>query len=164
PEEVAEHALRALAHDPSVRRGAAGVGSTAATLDRLLLSVSEAQQACALARHDVDDYAIAGAHQTGSHRLLLALASGEVRDSLVGSLINPLRTYDAQRQTQLVETLATFLSSACQWQHTAGALHVHVNTLRHRLSRIEQLTGRDLSTMADRVDFFLALRADGAVG
>src|SRR6185436_14576886 len=40
PDEVAEHALRALAHDPCVRRAAAGVGSTAARLDQLLLSVS----------------------------------------------------------------------------------------------------------------------------
>ncbi|MBS1869340.1 MAG: PucR family transcriptional regulator ligand-binding domain-containing protein [Actinobacteria bacterium] len=163
PEDVAEHAMQALAQDPSVRRGAAGVGSTAATLDQLLLSVSEAQQACALARHDDDDYAIVRAHQAGSHRLLLALASTDVRDALVGSLIDPLRTYDAQRQTQLVETLATFLGSAGQWQRTADALHVHVNTLRHRLARVEQLTGRDLASMADRVDFFLALRADGAV-
>jgi DNA-binding PucR family transcriptional regulator len=35
---------------------------------------------------------------------------------------------------------------------------VHVNTLRYRLRRVEQLTGRDLSHFEDRVDFFLALR------
>jgi DNA-binding PucR family transcriptional regulator len=36
---------------------------------------------------------------------------------------------------------------------------VHVNTLRGRLARIEELTGRDLSDMESRVDFFIALRA-----
>jgi sugar diacid utilization regulator len=36
---------------------------------------------------------------------------------------------------------------------------VHVNTLRHRLARVERLTGRSLSSMEDRVDFFIALRA-----
>jgi DNA-binding PucR family transcriptional regulator len=35
---------------------------------------------------------------------------------------------------------------------------VHVNTLRYRIGRIEELTGRDLSRLADRVDFYLALR------
>jgi DNA-binding PucR family transcriptional regulator len=38
-------------------------------------------------------------------------------------------------------------------------MHVHVNTVRYRIRRVEDLTGRDLSTMTDRVDFFLALRA-----
>ena len=33
-----------------------------------------------------------------------------------------------------------------------------VNTVRYRIGRIEALTGRDLSALADRVDFFLALR------
>ena len=38
-------------------------------------------------------------------------------------------------------------------------MYVHVNTVRYRISRVEALTGRDLSALADRVDFFLALRA-----
>jgi PucR family transcriptional regulator, purine catabolism regulatory protein len=36
---------------------------------------------------------------------------------------------------------------------------VHVNTLRHRLDRVEQLTGRDLGSMEDRVDLYIALRS-----
>ncbi|HTI27611.1 MAG TPA: helix-turn-helix domain-containing protein, partial [Kutzneria sp.] len=36
-------------------------------------------------------------------------------------------------------------------------LHLHVNTLRYRMSRVEELTARDLSRFADRVDLFLAL-------
>jgi DNA-binding PucR family transcriptional regulator len=35
---------------------------------------------------------------------------------------------------------------------------VHVNTVRYRIRRIEELTGRDLSSLDDQVDFFLALR------
>jgi sugar diacid utilization regulator len=34
-----------------------------------------------------------------------------------------------------------------------------VNTLRHRLDRVEQLTGRDLASMEDRVDLYIALRS-----
>jgi sugar diacid utilization regulator len=37
---------------------------------------------------------------------------------------------------------------------------VHVNTLRNRLNRIADLTGRDVGRTADRVDLFLALEAD----
>ncbi|MEQ4716540.1 helix-turn-helix domain-containing protein [Nonomuraea sp. B19D2] len=38
---------------------------------------------------------------------------------------------------------------------------MHVNTVLYRIRRIEELTGRNLATMADRVDFFLAFRDTG---
>jgi len=53
---------------------------------------------------------------------------------------------------------AAFLNST-QSAETARALHVHPNTLRHRLNRVEQLTGRDLGSMEDRVDLYIALRS-----
>jgi DNA-binding PucR family transcriptional regulator len=37
-----------------------------------------------------------------------------------------------------------------------------VNTLRYRIRRIEELTGRDLSSLDHRVDFVLALDAGPA--
>lgn len=43
------------------------------------------------------------------------------------------------------------------WTKCADLLHLHVNTLRYRIQRIEELTNRDLSRLEDRVDFFLAL-------
>ena len=36
---------------------------------------------------------------------------------------------------------------------------MHVNTLRLRLARVEELTGRSLADMETRVDLFIALRA-----
>jgi PucR family transcriptional regulator, purine catabolism regulatory protein len=55
--------------------------------------------------------------------------------------------------------LEAFISSGGRWAQTAEHLHVHVNTLRHRLARVEELTGRRLESADDRVDFHLALRA-----
>ncbi len=37
-------------------------------------------------------------------------------------------------------------------------MYVHVNTVRYRIRRVEELTGRDLSSLNDQGDFFLALR------
>ncbi|WP_372492422.1 helix-turn-helix domain-containing protein [Actinomadura litoris] len=42
---------------------------------------------------------------------------------------------------------------------SATRLRVQLNTLRYRIRRIADLTGRDLGTLEDRVDFFLAPRA-----
>jgi DNA-binding PucR family transcriptional regulator len=35
---------------------------------------------------------------------------------------------------------------------------MHVNSVRYRIQRIEELTGRDLSRLEDRIEFYLALR------
>ena len=56
-----------------------------------------------------------------------------------------------------MQTVGTFLSLNGHYNQTAAELHIHVNTLRQRLSKCENLTNRTLSSMADRVDLFLAL-------
>ncbi|MFI6295636.1 PucR family transcriptional regulator [Nonomuraea sp. NPDC050790] len=94
-----------------------------------------------------------------THGLLLATVPADISRSFAASLLGPLLDYDSRHQSELMLTLRTFLDTAGSWQVCAEHLHVHVNTVRYRIKRIEDLTGRDLSTMGDRVDFYLALRA-----
>ncbi|MBB5779442.1 PucR family transcriptional regulator [Nonomuraea jabiensis] len=96
-----------------------------------------------------------------THALLLATVPGDVRRSFTARLLSPLLDYDRRHQSDLVRTLGIFLDCAGSWNACAERLHVHVNTVRYRIRRIEELTGRNLATMADRVDFFLALRDTG---
>ncbi|MEV4009954.1 helix-turn-helix domain-containing protein [Nonomuraea angiospora] len=96
-----------------------------------------------------------------THALLLATVPGDVRRSFTARLLSPLLDYDRGHQSELVRTLGIFLDCAGSWNACAERLHVHVNTVRYRIRRIEELTGRNLATMADRVDFFLALRDTG---
>ena len=95
-----------------------------------------------------------------THALLLATVPGDVRRSYARRVLGPLLDYDARHQSELVRTLATFLDCAGSWNACAERMHVHVNTVRYRIKRVEELTGRDLSAMADRVDLFLALKAE----
>ncbi|WP_267888479.1 helix-turn-helix domain-containing protein [Nocardia yamanashiensis] len=39
-------------------------------------------------------------------------------------------------------------------------MHVHVNTLRNRMSRIIELTGRNVGRLEDAIDLYLALMVD----
>ncbi|WP_182879191.1 PucR family transcriptional regulator [Microbispora sp. H10949] len=94
-----------------------------------------------------------------THALLLATTPGEVRSSFAERLLGPLFDYDRRHGAELVRTLGAFLDCTGSWNACAERLHVHVNTVRYRIRRVEELTGRDLSSMADRVDLFLALRA-----
>jgi DNA-binding PucR family transcriptional regulator len=92
------------------------------------------------------------------HELLLASVPASVLRSLRERLLGPVREYDARHNAELLPTLASFLACDGSWSACATRMYVHVNTVRYRIGRIEALTGRDLSALADRVDFFLALR------
>jgi DNA-binding PucR family transcriptional regulator len=93
-----------------------------------------------------------------SHEMLLASVPAAVLRSFSHRLLGPLQEYDDRHNAELIGTLRSFLACDGSWSACASLLYVHVNTVRYRISRIEALTGRDLSALADRVDFFLALR------
>jgi DNA-binding PucR family transcriptional regulator len=92
------------------------------------------------------------------HELLLASVPVPVLRSSRERLLGPVREYDTRHNAELLSTLRSFLACDGSWSACAARMYVHVNTVRYRISRIEALTGRDLSALADRVDFFLALR------
>jgi sugar diacid utilization regulator len=150
--------LRRLAVEVHAAVGSAvGVGGLAAGVGELRRSLIEAQQACLFAHRGPAGYALHG--DIGSHAVLLALQDESVLRTFREALLRPLEEHDARRHTELVRTLELFLESGGGYRSTATALHIHVNTLRLRLARIEELSSRDLDDMETRVDFFIALRA-----
>jgi DNA-binding PucR family transcriptional regulator len=96
--------------------------------------------------------------EVDSHERLLASVPAPVLLSFTERLLGPLADYDARHNAELLATLRSFLACDGSWSACASRMYVHVNTVRYRIGRIEALTGRDLSALADRVDFFLALR------
>ena len=96
--------------------------------------------------------------EVASHELLLATVPASVLRSFRERLLGPLLAYDDQHRAELLPTLREFLACSGSWNVCAGRMYVHVNTVRYRIRRIEELTGRDLSRLDDQVDFFLALR------
>ena len=77
----------------------------------------------------------------------------------VDQLIAPLVDIDTRRNTQLVKTLATYLETDDSLVATSRAQFLHVNTVRHRLERIAQITGRDPQVFSDRTALAIAFWA-----
>jgi hypothetical protein len=141
------------------REAAIGVGAAVAHCALLDVSVGDARRACRLARLRQDDRRSGTAAELTSHAGLLAQQDPDVLAHFCRRLLEPLAEHDAARGSELLPTLSAFLASGGRWAATADELHVHVNTLRYRLGRVETLTGRRLDDPDDRVDFHLALRA-----
>lgn len=130
--------------------GVSGVSGLRGALD-------EARHACRLAELRGGPVTLTGHEDLSSHVMLLAAVPDDVRRSFRQRVLGPVLEYDQLHGAELVRTLRAFLDSSGSWTKCARALHLHVNTLRYRIQRIEQLTGRELATIDDRVDFFLAL-------
>ncbi|MFI1912809.1 PucR family transcriptional regulator [Nocardia sp. NPDC020380] len=120
-------------------------------------AVEEARYARRMAAERNEPTSIVRHDELATHMLLLASVPDEVRRMFRVRLLDPLSSYDKDNRSDLVHTLETFLEVSGSWTKCADLLHLHVNTLRYRIQRIEELTQRDLSRLEDRVDFFLAL-------
>ena len=137
---------------------AVGVGTVVSHCALLDASVADARRACRLARLRQDSSHAATAGELTSHKGLLAQQDPGLLAHFRDELLGPLEDHDAAHGSELLATLEAFLMSGGRWTQTADQMHVHVNTLRHRLARVETLTGRSLNDPDDRVDLHLALR------
>lgn len=145
-------ALVELGSDPTLGVGSPGVGA-----DGLGRSIDESLVSIALARSRPEGDRIVGRGQIGSIAHVLGVVDREILAGYRATILGPVERWDTDRGTELGRTLQVFLENGCRWRVTAAALHIHHNTLRYRLQRVEELTGRDLDLVADRLDLQVAL-------
>ena len=136
-----------------VRLGVGGVGP-ASDADRSMREARYALQVCRLEGWDA-----AGFEDLGTYRLLLSMADPDALRAFADSMLAPLDAYDRDHGGELQASLRAFLQHNARWESAAGDLYVHRHTLRYRMRKVEELSGRDLSSSFDRMEFWLALRA-----
>lgn len=143
---------------PALAGGELAVGVSAST------GGESVRDAMAVAGHALElargggPVSVVASEEVTSHVLLLAAVPEQARRDFTERLLGPLVRYDRVHGGGLVPTVTAFLAQDGSWARTAEQLHLHVNTVRYRISRVEELTGRDLARLPDRVDFLLALQ------
>ena len=152
-------AQAAVESDRSRIRLTAGISATAEGVIALSGAWHEASSARRLAAlRGGTAIALVTSDEVASYELLLATVPVSVLRSFRERLLGPLVAYDDRHRAELLPTLREYLACSGSWNVCAAKMYVHVNTVRYRIRRIEELTGRDLSSLDDQVDFFLALR------
>ena len=139
------------------RRGwVVGIGRACTDLVDYSTSYDEARAACELALRGEAAGPVVTAHKLG----ILGMASlpaAHLRTT-VHDVLGPLLDIDDQRGTDFVPTLRTYLTQDRHLPDTAASLHVHYNTVRNRIARIETLLGVDMRNVDDRFLLETALR------
>jgi PucR family transcriptional regulator, purine catabolism regulatory protein len=133
--------------------------SRPAATHSLRLSFHEARcalEAVRLRNGDAPD--VASHVDLGAFQLLLSLQDDDALLSYCRSVLGPLEQGEGEYGDELVRSLDAFIEHNGHWEKAANALYCHRHTLRYRIRRVEQLTGRDFSSARDRIEFWLALR------
>ena len=84
------------------------------------------------------------------------LADEALGDAFASRHLEPLAGL-GRLGAELEDTLRTWFDQEMRIEDTARALHIHPNTLRHRLRRFEQATGATLRDPRDLVELWWAL-------
>ena len=89
---------------------------------------------------------------------MLGLLRRQEAESVARRLIEPLTRHDEAEQTQLLPTVAAWLTNNCVWDRTARQLGVHRHTLRNRIDAAGNILGLNLDGLRDRLELFAALQ------
>src|SRR4051812_18332018 len=165
PVELAAQAREALVERHGDPRAAASRVAASTALRRNFHEARCALEAAALAPRNGDGNGhVASYRDLGSFQLLLSLQDDDALRLFCDSVLGPLENGGGDYGDELLRSLEVFIEQNGQWERAARELFCHRHTLRYRIRRIEELTGRDLTSARDRIEFWLALRGRELVG
>ena len=127
------------------RRALAGISESLAQA-RFARSVAASRDVPLLERID-----------TGGYRALMMMGTPEARRDFADSVLSALDDADRQGRGELVKTVRAYLSTLGNHEATAEALGVHRHTVRSRIARVAELTGRDLARPEDYLELWMAV-------
>ncbi|ASU81163.1 transcriptional regulator [Actinopolyspora erythraea] len=164
PDRNADAAVSGLAQEivtaarSQLRSGVqAGIGSVVATLDEVPVSRIEADRILDALGHDVS--AEVATIDDVRSRVLLSEVLTMLRDNerVRDPRLATLREHDADNGTEFTRSLLCYLEFFGDVRGASLALHVHPNTLRHRVRRAAEIGGLDLDDPAERLSVQLQL-------
>jgi PucR family transcriptional regulator, purine catabolism regulatory protein len=143
------------AHGPV--RAAVSRPAAVGSLRRAFHEARCALEATSLSNGEAPD--VASHDDLGAFTLLLALQDDDALRAYSDGLLEPIERTEGEYGGELLRSLEAFIENNGNWERAARRLYCHRHTLRYRIRKVEELTGRDLGRATDRIELWLALRA-----
>lgn len=137
-----------------------GVSATYPDLDQTASALRQARLACAAATP----------HTTGVVRFdqeliaVLLVSAPDISQAVARRILGPVLDLPDDDRTVIIETMRSWLASCGSTSTAATGLHLHRNTVRYRLRRLEELTGRSLANPLDLAELHIALECARMLG
>jgi purine catabolism regulator len=135
----------------------AGLSDPVSTAD-FPAGLRQARQAAEAAKAERVEFVRYAEH---AGRGFLEMVDSQAAQAFSDSLLAPLRQHDETGRGELVASFACWLEHHGHWDLAAARLGVHRHTLRNRMRKVAELTGRDLDSPGVRAEFWLALQVSG---
>jgi hypothetical protein len=90
---------------------------------------------------------------------ILIASAPDAAGTVAQAILGPVLALPAAERDTLLDTLAAWFADDGATSATAARLHLHRNTVRYRLRRVEELTGRSLTRPTGVAELHLALEA-----
>lgn len=134
-----------------------GIGQQYSSINEIHKSYQEAKTALAISRIFGETNFIKYFLQLGVFRLLYKHDIYVLKDYYLETL-GKIIEVDKQSNGELMLTLETLYDNNMDWKKTADQLFTHVNTLRYRAKKIEELLNIDLNKMENQINLYIALK------
>ena len=134
-----------------------GIGSAFCDFADFRTSYEQSQRAIELLYHDMAKH-ILNYSEMDFYCLLYEIENRNRLSAIYQKILNPLLVSDKETGSELVATLETFLKENGNLIHTSEKLFIHVNTLRYRINKIEQMLGIDTHCYTDLFRLGMAIQ------
>jgi sugar diacid utilization regulator len=155
--KLAEEIREAVANQMPDLTVSIGLGDSSTDLKNWKKSFQEAEQALQATKSNNASNTVTSFRDLGLFKILFHVSEKQKLLDFYQEMLDPLAHYDKIYKTHLVETLDVFLSENGNMLRAAQRLYAHRNTLRYRLRKIEEVSGRDLADASQRLNYQVAL-------
>lgn len=134
-----------------------GIGKSYYNLEDLQKSFQDASKCITLAEKLGLEREVLWYEHLGFYNLLMSFENDKALKDYYNEILGNLITYDEENNTRLMETLRKYLKNGGNLQHTSEILFTHRNTIKYRIQRIEQLTGRSFHNAFHSLELYNAV-------
>ncbi len=156
--EMGQRLLRDLRFLLRERQFILGIGRRCDNVLYLHRSYKEARQAVSVGSQLQGAGSVIHFNDLGFQRLLSQFENRVELHAFADELLGALEDYDRRHNADLLLTLEMLLNSNLNMAVTARQLHLHYNSLRYRLQKIEELAGPFMEDARQRMNLELALQ------
>lgn len=134
-----------------------GIGRDYEQLKDLQKSFNEASRCIVLAEKINYNKDLIWHKEIGFYNLLLEFEEKERIEEFIQDTLGAILEYDEENHTDFLYTLKVYLWSNRSFLHASEKLHMHKNTVKYRVQRMEELTGKDFEDPTARLEFMNAI-------
>ena len=133
------------------------IGETCENISKLQKSFQETSKTNSVLEHINRKNEIVFYDEIGFYRMLMSYENTAPMQQFANEVLSPIIQYEKKAHTQLMETMWAYFECDCNLQRTADKLFSHKNTVKYRLQRVEQLTGKSFSNRYQSQEIYNAL-------